>query len=149
MPTVGVYIPDYIYKEVLKEKKGISLFTLINEMVTWKKQNEFSWLSEVNSQTLQHSLRQLDIAYTNFLGTTDNVVDFADSIFYGELNSPSDLSLSYIAYWLRNSIGSLNNLLGISITINTDSPFSFSTALNEQEKAIYKTLFKIFYYGRK
>ena len=24
MPTVGVYIPDYIYKEVLKEKKGIS-----------------------------------------------------------------------------------------------------------------------------
>ena len=83
------------------------------------------------------------------LGATDNVVDFADSIFFGELNSPSDLSLSYIAYWLRNSIGSLNNLLGTSITINTDSPFSFSTALNEQEKAIYKALFKIFYYGRK
>lgn len=49
-----------------KEKKGISVFQLTNEMAKWKDLEETVWLKEVNSQALQMSLRYLDIAYTNF-----------------------------------------------------------------------------------
>ncbi len=48
------------------QKKGISVFQLTNEMVKWKDIEETKWLSEVNSQALQMSLRFLDAAYTNF-----------------------------------------------------------------------------------
>jgi putative transposase len=49
-----------------KEKKGISIFELTNQMTTWKESKEFSWLKEVNSQSLQMSLRNLDSAFTRF-----------------------------------------------------------------------------------
>lgn len=49
-----------------KEKKGISVFQLTNNMVAWKDIEETKWLKEVNSQALQMSLRNLDNAYTRF-----------------------------------------------------------------------------------
>lgn len=49
-----------------KEKKGISIFQLTNEMAKWKDNEETKWLKDVNSQALQMSLRFLDVAYTNF-----------------------------------------------------------------------------------
>jgi putative transposase len=49
-----------------KEKKGVSVFQLTNEIVKWKDNEETKWLKEVNSQSLQMSLRFLDVAYTNF-----------------------------------------------------------------------------------
>jgi putative transposase len=48
------------------EKRNISVFDLTNQMVEWKKQKEYAWLSEVNSQSLQMSLRNLDSAFTLF-----------------------------------------------------------------------------------
>ena len=64
----------YVYNRTLavkmalyqKEKKGISVFQLTNEMIKWKRYEETAWLKEVNSQALQMSLRYLDMAYTNF-----------------------------------------------------------------------------------
>ena len=64
----------YVYNRALavkmalyqKEKKGVSVFQLTNEMVKWKDCEETVWLKEVNSQALQMSLRFLDAAYTNF-----------------------------------------------------------------------------------
>ena len=64
----------YVYNRVLaikmefyqKEKKGISVFKLTNDMAKWKDNEETSWLKEVNSQALQMSLRNLDAAYTKF-----------------------------------------------------------------------------------
>jgi putative transposase len=64
----------YVYNRCLaiktalyqKEKKGISVFQLTDEMVSWKSLEETKWLKEVNSQALQMSLRHLDAAYTNF-----------------------------------------------------------------------------------
>jgi putative transposase len=47
-------------------KKGISVFRLMKEMVKWKNCEETGWLDEVNSQALQASLVNLDRAYTNF-----------------------------------------------------------------------------------
>ena len=49
-----------------KEKKGISVFNLMKEMVKWKDLEETKWLKEVNSQSLQQSLVNLDCAYTRF-----------------------------------------------------------------------------------
>src|SRR5690349_11576409 len=64
----------YVYNRALaiktelyqKDKKGISVFELINKMVEWKGAKETAWLKEVNSQALQMSLRNLDNAFTNF-----------------------------------------------------------------------------------
>jgi putative transposase len=39
---------------------------LTNEMAKWKNYEETKWLKEVNAQSLQMSLRHLDVAYTNF-----------------------------------------------------------------------------------
>ncbi len=46
--------------------KGISKFDLSKHLPILKKQEETSWLSEVNSQTLQASLENLDMAFTRF-----------------------------------------------------------------------------------
>lgn len=48
------------------EKKTLSCFELINQMGRLKKTEEFSWLKEVYSQSLQMSLRNLDNAFKNF-----------------------------------------------------------------------------------
>lgn len=49
-----------------KEKKTLSRFVIDRELVTLKKQKETSWLSEVNAQSLQAALVNLDKAYTRF-----------------------------------------------------------------------------------
>ena len=53
-------------KAYQKNKKRISCFDLINELVKLKKKKDFQWLNEVNSQSLQMSLRNLDNAFTSF-----------------------------------------------------------------------------------
>jgi putative transposase len=49
-----------------KEKKTLSRFDLSEILTGLKKQEETSWLSEVNSQSLQFSLLNLDNAYNRF-----------------------------------------------------------------------------------
>ncbi len=51
------------YKET---GKGISKFSLNKELTSFKKQEEYNWLYEVNAQSLQESITNLDSAYTNF-----------------------------------------------------------------------------------
>jgi len=53
-------------KAYQKNKKRISCFDLIKELTKLKKKKEFQWLNEVNSQSLQMSLRNLDNAFTAF-----------------------------------------------------------------------------------
>ena len=53
-------------KAYQKNKKKISCFDLIRELTKLKKKKEFQWLNEVNSQSLQMSLRNLDNAFTAF-----------------------------------------------------------------------------------
>ena len=47
-----------------KEKKSLSCFQISSEIPELKKENK--WLRDVNAQSLQMSLRNLDNAYTNF-----------------------------------------------------------------------------------
>lgn len=47
-------------------KKSSNYYEQAKELTAMKKTNAFSWLKEINSQTLQHALRHLDTAYVNF-----------------------------------------------------------------------------------
>ena len=60
---MGVRVKTKYYH---KNKKGISCFELINQLVQLKKEKETSWLSEVYSQSLQQSIINLDKAFTSF-----------------------------------------------------------------------------------
>lgn len=48
------------------ESKNISQVELSRQLTQWKKDQETSWLSDVPSQVLQQSLRDLESAYSNF-----------------------------------------------------------------------------------
>jgi len=47
-------------------KENISLFALANRLSGWKDEEDTKWLAEVNSQSLQMAIRNLDNAYTRF-----------------------------------------------------------------------------------
>jgi len=53
-------------KAYQKEKKRITCFDLTKELTRLKKEKDFQWLNEVNSQSLQMSLKNLDAAFTSF-----------------------------------------------------------------------------------
>ena len=63
-------------KAYQKNKKRLSCFDLINELAKLKKEKEFEWLNEVNSQSLQMSLRNLDNAFTNFFRKQNKFPNF-------------------------------------------------------------------------
>ena len=54
----------------LDAKKSLSYSKLCIELTKLKSDKEFIWLNEINSQSLQQSLRQLDVAYTRFFKKT-------------------------------------------------------------------------------
>ena len=45
------------------------------------------------------------------------VVDIAQEIYF-DLNSPSDLSIAALSYWLRSNVGRLNSLVFANFSIN-------------------------------
>ena len=47
-------------------RKSSNYYEQAKELTAMKKTEAFSWLKEINSQTLQHALRHLDTAYVNF-----------------------------------------------------------------------------------
>jgi putative transposase len=54
-------------KEVyLENNTNLTYYDNAKSLTELKKQNEFSWLKEVNSQSIQASLRDLEVAYNNF-----------------------------------------------------------------------------------
>ena len=57
-------------------KKRLNCFDLINELAELKKEKDFEWLSKVNSQSLQMSLRNLDNAFTNFFRKQNKFPNF-------------------------------------------------------------------------
>lgn len=64
------YIYNYGLEKKIKvyqeSKQGISRFEISNDLPKLKKQQETSWLKEVNSLSLQASLANLDTAFTRF-----------------------------------------------------------------------------------
>jgi hypothetical protein len=59
----------------------------------------------------------------------------------------ADIAPGIIGFWLRNNIGNLNNLLGTSYAIDIYNS-EISGGVGEQEKAIFKKMYAIYYYGK-
>ena len=49
-----------------KTRKSSNYYEQAKELTAMKKTEAYSWLNEINSQTLQHALRHLETAYVNF-----------------------------------------------------------------------------------
>jgi putative transposase len=64
----------FVYNHFLRQRidyyaqtgKGLTYHNNALALTQLKKQPEFEWLNNINSQSLQHTLRNLDIAYNNF-----------------------------------------------------------------------------------
>lgn len=67
-------IVRFVYNYFLAERKqqyeecgkSDNYYAQAKTLTNLKKQEEYSWIKEINSQTLQHSLRHLETAYINF-----------------------------------------------------------------------------------
>lgn len=57
---------DFYTKNKESDKKGLTYSDTSKMLTSLKKQTETIWLNEINSQSLQQSLRRLDVAYNNF-----------------------------------------------------------------------------------
>lgn len=57
---------DFYAESKGKEKQGLNYHDTAIMLTQLKKQPEFVWLNDVNAQSLQQSLRRLDVAYNNF-----------------------------------------------------------------------------------
>jgi putative transposase len=53
-------------EEYLLNKKSLNYFDNAKELTILKAKDGYEWLYDINSQTLQASLRNLEVAYTNF-----------------------------------------------------------------------------------
>jgi putative transposase len=60
----------------LKDKISLNYYDCAKELTNLKKEDDFGWLKNANSQTLQHTLRDLDIAYNNFFRKTSKFPNF-------------------------------------------------------------------------
>jgi putative transposase len=50
----------------IENKKSLNYYDNANDLTQLKKNNDFDWLKEINSQSLQSSLRNLDTSYSRF-----------------------------------------------------------------------------------
>lgn len=69
-----------------ERQEKLSCFVLMNRLPELKA--ELTWLSEVNAQSLQMALRNLDTAFTNFFKKN---ADYPTFIRVGKADSPSNV----------------------------------------------------------
>lgn len=78
------------------------------------------------------------------------VVDIANKI-YTDLDSPSDLSLVSLSFWIRNSIGQLNNHILTTYAVKDDLEIcnNDGTEISEEAVSVYTQLYLTYYYDKK
>ena len=87
----GIDIKSKLYKE---NKENIGAIALINRMVSeLKPENE--WLKEVNAQSLQMSLRNLDTAYKNFFKKNGRYPTFKSKHDRQSFHNPQHCSVNF------------------------------------------------------
>ena len=77
----------------LEEKKSLNYYDNANNLTKLKKQEEFVWLKEINSQSLQSSLRNLDIAYNKFFRKQDEFPRFKSKYDRQSFTIPQSLTI--------------------------------------------------------
>ena len=64
------FVYNYFLNERMEQykttQKSDNFYAQSKKLTQLKKQDDYGWLKEINSQTLQHSLRHLETAYLNF-----------------------------------------------------------------------------------
>jgi len=60
------YFLDLRNKNYLELNQKTTYFDCATKLTNLKKEEEYSWLKKVNSQSLQHTIRHLDVAFGNF-----------------------------------------------------------------------------------
>ena len=81
-------------KQYDKTSKSDNYYAQAKALTNLKKQEEYSWLKEVNSQTLQQSLRHLETAYTNFFRGNARFPRFKAKKNGGSFNVPQFCSVA-------------------------------------------------------
>lgn len=71
-----------------EKKKGLTYNDNAKELTEMKRLEEYSWLNEVNSQSLQQSLKHLDTAYKNFFKTKQGFPKFKSKKHKQSFNIP-------------------------------------------------------------
>jgi hypothetical protein len=78
------------------------------------------------------------------------VVDIAQEIYF-DLNSPSDLSIAAIAYWVRSNVGALNNLICENFGINDSYEIvdldNDNAEINMDAASILKKMYMVYRYS--
>lgn len=78
------------------------------------------------------------------------VADIANKI-YTDLDSPSDLSLVSLSFWIRNSVGQLNSHILTTYSVQDDLEIrnKDGVEISEEAACVYAQLYLTHYYDRK
>jgi putative transposase len=91
----------YIYNKALdirsesykNSKESVNMFQISKMVTEWKK--ELIWLKEVNSQSIQSSLRNLDVAFTNFFKKKSKYPNFKSKHHKQSFSSPQNCKVDF------------------------------------------------------
>jgi len=86
----GLDIRSESYKD---SKKSVNMFQISKMATEWKK--ELNWLKEVNSQSIQSSLRNLDVAFTNFFKKKTKYPTFKSKHHKQSFSSPQNCKVDF------------------------------------------------------
>ena len=75
-----------------------------------------------------------------------NTADIANEI-YQELDSPANVLISTMIYWLNSNVGVLNLLLETEFVVSTTDN-SITPDMGQDEKAIFKQIYNRYYYNK-
>jgi putative transposase len=97
-------------EEFKKEKKNLSVYDLMNDLPNLKKQKEFEWLNEPPAQCLQQSLKDLDMAFTNFFRKQNKYPKFkSKKNGQKSCHFPQTVKINFEYHKIKlNKIGSIN-----------------------------------------
>jgi len=84
---------DYYAENKDKKKKGLNFHDTALMLTQLKKDEEFIWLNEVNAQSLQGALRNLDKAYNNFFNKRAEFPKFRKKRNQQSFNAPQRWSI--------------------------------------------------------
>jgi putative transposase len=75
------------------KKKALSFAETMHELTLLKKKEEFSWLNEIGSQTIQQSVRHLDSSFTRFFNKTSKYPNFKKKRNGGSCTFPQNFEI--------------------------------------------------------
>lgn len=79
------------------------------------------------------------------------VADIANK-FYTDLDSPADLSLVSLSFWIRNNLGTLNSRLLTSWSVDIDTlevKDENNDEITDDAVSVYFQMYLVFYYDKK